>query len=56
MLTKFKGSAIHNLIITASDVNSSVEGLFLGEDIMYSSDIKAGEEIIITRIGAGLTE
>ena len=52
MFEKFKGSAIHNLVITGVKENDEIEGIFLGEDILKSADIYEGEEIIITRIGA----
>lgn len=52
MLNKYKGSAIHNLVITGKDEKSNIEGIYLGKNILNLADIKEGEEIIITRIGA----
>lgn len=51
MFERFKGSAIHNLIITSCG-DSLNEGLFLDRKIMDLADLQEGQEIIITRIGA----
>ena len=54
---KYKCSAIHNLIITkkSEQVNGSNlnEGIVIPKNIMEKADIFDGEEIIITKIGAG---
>lgn len=54
---KYKCSAIHNLIITKKNeqVNESNfnEGIVIPKNIMEKADIFDGEEIIITKIGAG---
>lgn len=54
---KFKCSAIHNLIITKKcegvDKSNFNEGIVIPKNIMEKADIFAGEEIIITKIGAG---
>lgn len=52
MFVKFKGSAIHNLVITGVNTEAAIEGIYLGKDIMHKANIMDGEEIIITRIGA----
>jgi len=51
MLKKFKGSAIHNLVITRSD--ETKEGLIVPSSILRKVDIADGQEVIVTKIGAG---
>lgn len=51
-LERFKFSAIHNLRITNCDYSDS-EGLVIPEKIMDLADIHDGQEIILTKIGAG---
>ena len=54
---KYKCSAIHNLIITKktefAGENEINEGIVIPKNIMKKVDIYNGEEIIITKIGAG---
>ena len=54
---KYKCSAIHNLIITKKSEQVSEsnfnEGIVIPKNIMEKADIFDGEEIIITKIGAG---
>lgn len=54
---RYKCSAIHNLIITSKNENVNDdeinEGIVIPKNIMKKVDIFNGEEIIITKIGAG---
>lgn len=54
---RYKCSAIHNLLITKKsefvEGNAINEGIVIPRDIMRKVDIFNGEEVIITKIGAG---
>lgn len=51
---RFKCSAIHNLLITSSSETETLnEGIVIPKRIMEIVDIYNGQEIILTRVGAG---
>ena len=51
---KFKCSAIHNMLITKEDDNLELyEGIAIPTDILQKTNIFDGQEVIITKIGAG---
>ena len=51
---KFKCSAIHNLIITKVNTEQKInEGIYIPTKILNMADMYNGQEVIITRIGAG---
>ena len=51
---RFKCSAIHNLLITnSSETETLNEGIVIPKRIMEIVDIYNGQEIILTRVGAG---
>lgn len=51
---RFKCSAIHNLLITNSSESATLnEGIVIPKRIMDIVDIRNGQEVILTKVGAG---
>ena len=51
---KFKLSAIHNLLITKSNNKEDLnEGIVIPTNILKKTNLYNGQEVIITKIGAG---